>query len=81
MNLKRLIETAKSQHSITSKSKSDLDPIEILEDVRKLKERMIVVPGSDELSKVAQQNARKLFNIWMTYVLSPKKVILEHKLS
>jgi DNA-directed RNA polymerase II subunit RPB1 len=42
---------------------------------------MIIVQGDDDISREAQENARKLFNIHMSYLLSPKKIILKHHLT
>ena len=81
INLKRLIKNVRQKFKITSDSISDLDPIEIIERVAKLKDRMIIVIGKDKISIEAQKNARSLFNIHMTATLSPKKLILKDRLN
>lgn len=52
--------------------------------VRKLQElskRLVVVPGSDELSREAQENATLLFNILLRCTLSSKKAVMSYRLS
>ena len=55
--------------------------MKVVEDVRELSSRLIIVKGDDHLSKVAQQNATLLFNILLRSVLCSKKMSEEHRLN
>ncbi|KAL1342302.1 hypothetical protein AAHE18_09G148200 [Arachis hypogaea] len=81
VNLKRLIRNAQKTFKIDFRRPSDMDPIEIVEAVDKLQERLKVVPGDDLLSQEAQKNATVLFNILLRSTLSSKRVLQEYKLS
>ena len=53
----------------------------MVEDVRTLSEKLVIVKGDDELSKQAQINATLLFNILLRSTLCSKRMAEEHKLS
>ena len=53
----------------------------MVEDVRSLSSKLIIVKGDDELSKQAQINATLLFNILLRSTLCSKRMSEEHKLS
>ncbi|MED6135270.1 DNA-directed RNA polymerase II subunit rpb1 [Stylosanthes scabra] len=81
VNLKRLIRNAQKTFKIDFRRPSDMDPIEIIDAVDKLQERLKVVPGDDLLSQEAQKNATLLFNILLRSTLSSKRVLQEYNLS
>ncbi|KAI9348768.1 DNA-directed RNA polymerase II largest subunit [Zopfochytrium polystomum] len=80
VNLKRLIENATRNHNLDRRKPVDLNPITVLEGVRMLAERLIVVRGMDPLSISAQRDATLLFQILLRSTLSSKRVIDEYKL-
>ncbi|MED6215213.1 DNA-directed RNA polymerase II subunit rpb1, partial [Stylosanthes scabra] len=81
VNLKRLIWNAQKTFKIDFRRPSDMEPIEIIDAVDKLQERLKVVPGDDLLSQEAQKNATLLFNILHRRTLSSKRVLQEYNLS
>ena len=81
VNLERLIWNTKLELGITHESVSDLDPVQVYEDVKELLQRLIVVPGKDTLSVQAQDNATNLFQIMVRSTLASKLVVKEHRLS
>ncbi|CAG5111359.1 Oidioi.mRNA.OKI2018_I69.chr2.g5675.t1.cds [Oikopleura dioica] len=80
-NMQRMIINAQKIYSLTKQTKSDLDPIKIVEDVQELTKRLIVVSGTDPLSIEAQNNATMLFNIHMRSTMCSKRVIEEYYLN
>lgn len=55
--------------------------IQVVEDVRSLSKKLVIVKGDDELSRQAQINATLLFNILLRSTLCSKRMAEEHKLS
>ena len=53
----------------------------MVEDVRSLSKKLMIVKGDDELSRQAQINATLLFNILLRSTLCSKRMAEEHKLS
>ena len=53
----------------------------MVEDVRSLSKKLVIVKGDDELSRQAQLNATLLFNILLRSTLCSKRMSEEHKLS
>lgn len=49
--------------------------------VKELSEKLVVVKGNDPLSLQAQENATLLFNIFLRFILSTRRVAEDHKLS
>jgi DNA-directed RNA polymerase II subunit RPB1 len=66
---------------VDTRSKTDLHPLKVVEDVRELSKKLVIVKGVDELSQEAQKNATLLFNILLRSVLCSKKMAEEHRLS
>ncbi|KAH9626354.1 hypothetical protein KSS87_010048 [Heliosperma pusillum] len=81
VNLKRLLWNAQKTFKVDSREKSDMHPMEIVEAVDKLQERLKVVPGDDFLSMEAQKNATLFFNILLRSTLASKRVLKEFKLN
>ncbi|CAO2828701.1 unnamed protein product [Amaranthus hypochondriacus] len=81
VNLKRLLWNAQKIFKIDMREKSNMHPIEIIEAVGELQERLKVVPGDDFLSKEAQKNATLFFNILLRSTLASKRVLKEYKLN
>lgn len=81
VNLKRLIWNAQKTFKIDMRRPSDMHPMEIVEAVDKLQERLKVVPGEDGLSVEAQKNATLFFNILLRSTFSSKRVLKEYRLT
>ena len=81
VNLKRLLWNAQKIFKIDMREKSNMQPMEIIEAVDELQERLKVVPGDDFLSKEAQTNATLFFNILLRSILASKRGLKEYKLN
>ncbi|KAK7395062.1 hypothetical protein VNO78_15604 [Psophocarpus tetragonolobus] len=81
VNLKRLIWNAQKTFKVDFRRPSDMHPMEIVEAIDKLQERLNVVPGEDPLSQEAQKNASLLFNILLRCTFASKRVLEEFRLS
>lgn len=81
VNLKRLIWNAQKTFKVDFRRPSDMHPMEIVEAIDKLQERLRVVPGEDLLSQEAQKNATLLFNILLRSTFASKRVLEEYRLS
>ncbi|XP_019455346.1 PREDICTED: DNA-directed RNA polymerase II subunit 1-like isoform X3 [Lupinus angustifolius] len=81
VNLKRLIWNAQKTFKVDFRRTSDIHPMEIVDAIDKLQERLKVVPGDDLLSQEAQKNATLLFNILLRSTFASKRVLEEYRLS
>ncbi|KAL6222224.1 hypothetical protein ACLB2K_005616 [Fragaria x ananassa] len=81
VNLKRLIWNAQKTFKIDFRRTSDMHPMEIVEAIDKLQERLRVVPGDDLLSVEAQKNATLFFNILLRSTFASKRVLEEYRLT
>ncbi|XP_068728449.1 DNA-directed RNA polymerase II subunit RPB1-like [Montipora capricornis] len=81
VNLSRLIWNAQKTFQLTSRTPSDLHPLRVVEGVRELSKKLIVVHGEDHISKQAQFNATLLFNILLRSTLCSRRVAEEFHLS
>lgn len=81
VNLKRLIWNAQKTFKVDPRRPSDMHPMEVVEAIDKLQERLKVVPGDDPLSVEAQKNATLFFNILLRSTFASKRVLQEHRLT
>ena len=81
VNLKRLIWNAQKTFKIDFRRPSDMHPMEIVEAIDKLQERLKVVPGDDAMSIEAQKNATLFFNILLRSTFASKRVLKEYRLT
>ncbi|XP_058185181.1 DNA-directed RNA polymerase II subunit RPB1-like isoform X2 [Rhododendron vialii] len=81
VNIKRLIWNAQKTFKINPLECSDMHPMEIVEAVDKLQERLKVVPGDDLISIEAQRNATLFLNILLRSTLASKRVLKEYRLT
>ena len=81
VNLKRLIWNAQKTFKIDLRRPSDMHPMEIVEAIDKLQERLKVVPGDDAMSIEAQKNATLFFNILLRSTFASKRVLKEYRLT
>lgn len=81
VNLRRIIQNAQQDFRIDRRKPSDLDPVDIIDNVRKLTSRLKVVRGDDPLSVEAQENATLLFQIHLRSTFASKVVLEEFHLN
>jgi len=81
VNVQRLIQNCRSIFGIQHDTLSDLHPRQIIQGVRVLLQRCVVVPGDDELSCEAQRNAVLLFAAHVRAELATKRVLQIHRLN
>ncbi|KAG2393795.1 hypothetical protein C9374_003559 [Naegleria lovaniensis] len=79
VNLRRLIKNAQKEFGIhpSAGKVSDLNPIYVAKSIRKLCEELVVIKGTDKLSKEAQENATLLFSILVRCTFASKIVLKE----
>ncbi|XP_067669040.1 DNA-directed RNA polymerase II subunit RPB1-like [Haliotis asinina] len=80
-NLMRMITNAQKIFRINTRKPADLHPIKVVEGVRELCRRLIVVAGEDRLSIQANANATILMKILVRATLCSKRVANEFRLS
>ncbi|KAK3424808.1 hypothetical protein EUGRSUZ_F01570 [Eucalyptus grandis] len=81
VNLKRIIWNAQKTFKIDLRRPSDIHPLEVVEAIDKLQERLKVVTGEDPLSVEAQKNATLFFNILLRSTFASKRVLKEYRLT
>ncbi|KAI1495581.1 DNA-directed RNA polymerase II subunit RPB1 [Biscogniauxia marginata] len=81
LNIGRIIETSKRQLQVDDAKRSDLRPRDVIPVVKKLLEEMVVVPGSDPVSKEADESASLLFKALLRSRLSFKRLAVFHRLN
>ncbi|KAK6028148.1 MutS domain V protein [Ostertagia ostertagi] len=80
-NLQRLIWNAQKIFHVETRKVSSLSPLHVIEGVRKLSKKLVIVSGEDKISKQAQYNATLLMNILIRSTLCSKKMASTHKLN
>lgn len=81
-NIDRIIWNAQRQFQIDLHAPCSTYPKVVIEEVKKLCENeLMVVRGSDPLSKEAQRNATLLFKIMIRSKLAAKRVLRDHRLT
>ena len=80
-NIERLIVNAQKTFRVDLREPSNLNPVKIVQSIRKLTDKLVIVGGEDRLSKEAQTNATLLMNILLRSYLSSKRITEEYKLS
>ncbi|PSN71739.1 beta and beta-prime subunits of DNA dependent RNA-polymerase [Corynespora cassiicola Philippines] len=81
LNVKRMIESAKAKFGIKENSRSDLDPLEVIPQVRSILEKLVIIRGEDRLSLEAQASATLLFKCQLRACLAFKRLAGEHSLN
>lgn len=81
VNLRRLVWNAQKMFKIDTRKPSDLSPLDVIDAVDKLQQRLMVVVGDDKLSQEAQENATLFFKIMLRSTLASKRVLKEFRLS
>ncbi|KAJ4462204.1 putative DNA-directed RNA polymerase II subunit 1 [Paratrimastix pyriformis] len=81
VNITRLMWTAKKKFAIDVKRPTALSPVKVVTEVRKLGQRLVVVPGKDSIAEEAQKNATLLFNVLLRSMLNSYVITKEHRLT
>ncbi|KAJ7151696.1 DNA-directed RNA polymerase II, subunit 1 [Mycena filopes] len=81
VNLLRIVQNAAQIFHIDRRQPSDLEPAYIIDQVRALGERLIVVRGDDPLSKAAQENAVLRFRMHLRATFATRRVLEKHHLT
>jgi len=80
-NLHRMITNVQKIFHINLRAPTDLSPLRVIQGVRDLLEKCIIVVGQDKLSVQANRNATLLFQCLIRSTLCTKKLAEEHRLS
>jgi DNA-directed RNA polymerase II subunit RPB1 len=81
LNVQRTIEAAQATFNIKPGARSDLHPVEAINQVRELMEKLIVIRGDDHLSLEAQDSATQLFKAHLRSRLAFKRLVMEYSLN
>lgn len=79
--MQRLIWNAQKIFHVDKRKKCDLSPLKVIEGVREMTERLMIVSGHDRISEQAQYNATLLMKILIRSTLSTKQMAKNHKLN
>ncbi|KAI1413283.1 beta and beta-prime subunits of DNA dependent RNA-polymerase [Hypoxylon sp. FL1857] len=80
LNIGRLIESSKKLLKVDDAKRSNLSPQDVIPVVRDLLDRMVLVQGSDDVSREANDNATKLFKALLRSRLAFKRLAVHHRL-
>ncbi|XP_070538293.1 DNA-directed RNA polymerase II subunit RPB1-like [Ptychodera flava] len=80
-NLQRLIWNAQKIFHINTRKTTDLHPLIVIEGIRDLSKKLVIVKGEDSISRQAQANATILVNILIRSTLCSRRATEEFKLS
>ncbi|KAJ3309606.1 DNA-directed RNA polymerase II subunit rpb1, partial [Blyttiomyces sp. JEL0837] len=80
-NLRRLITNACQSFNTDGTKLVDLSPLTVIEGVRLMLEKLVVVRGNDYLRVAAQNDATLLFQIHVRSILASRRVLEEYKLN
>jgi DNA-directed RNA polymerase II subunit RPB1 len=75
VNLSRIAQNALQIFRIDRRKPSDLEPAYIIDSVKELCKRVIVVPGDDSLSREAQENASLMFRMHLRATFAARRVL------
>ena len=81
MNLHRLLWNAKKTFNIDNRTKTDLNPVYVIKETKKLETNLKIVEGQDQISLNAQKNSTILFRIHLRTFLNSKKLVINERLS
>ncbi|EJD55108.1 beta and beta-prime subunits of DNA dependent RNA-polymerase [Auricularia subglabra TFB-10046 SS5] len=81
VNLRRIIQNAQQIFHIDRRKPSDLEPAYIIDSVRALIDRLLIVRGDDPISIEAQENATLLFRIHLRSTFATRPVLEEYHLN
>ncbi|CAF1066419.1 unnamed protein product [Adineta steineri] len=80
-NIERLIYNARKIFKISNQTQSNLSPIKIIQNLKDLIQRLVVIKGNDRFSQEAQHNATMLMNILLRSSLCSQQILQVHHLT
>lgn len=80
-NIQRMIWNAKKVFHINKSIKTDLTPLKVMEGVKTMLSKCVIVNGTDALSRQANDNATLLFQCMIRSTLCVRQIIAEHRLN
>uniref|UniRef100_A0A0R3RGM9 DNA-directed RNA polymerase subunit n=6 Tax=Onchocercidae TaxID=6296 RepID=A0A0R3RGM9_9BILA len=80
-NLQRMIWNAQKIFRVELRKPTDLNPLRVIEGVKELSKKLVIVSGEDRISKQAQYNATLLMNILLRSTLCAKRMAEKHRLN
>ncbi|KAI0791691.1 beta and beta-prime subunits of DNA dependent RNA-polymerase [Abortiporus biennis] len=81
VNLQRIIQNAVQIFHIDRRKPSDLEPAYIIDSVRELTARLVVVRGDDDLTRESQHNATLMFRMHLRATLAARRVLERYHLN
>lgn len=81
VNLQRIVQNAIQIFHIDRRQPSDLDPAYIVDAVRELSERLVVVRGNSRISTEAQNNATLMFKMHLRATLAARRILERYHLN
>ncbi|KAK7914284.1 dna-directed rna polymerase ii largest subunit protein [Apiospora marii] len=81
LNVGRIIESTMKTFNVDDSKRSDLTPEDVIPQVKDFLDRMVVVRGSDPISKEADENSTLLFKALLRARLSFKRVAIDQRLN
>ena len=81
VNLQRLITNAQQIFHIDPRKPSDIHPLQVIDGIASLADRLLVVRGQDKISAEAQKNATTLFQTLLRSTFAVKRVVEEYHLT
>ncbi len=81
LNVIRILDSAKRLFKLEASQRSDLHPRHVIESVRNLLDKMVIVRGDDQISREAQESATLLVKAQLRQRLAFKRVAINDKLS
>ncbi|KCV71205.1 hypothetical protein H696_02156 [Fonticula alba] len=79
VNVLRLIRHSRRMRQHNDTLICDLSPVQIVEEVANLCDRIVVISGDDPISRTANRNATMLFRILIRQYLSVRRVVAEFR--
>ncbi|TFY81801.1 hypothetical protein EWM64_g2217 [Hericium alpestre] len=81
VNLQRIMQNAVQIFHIDRRKPSDLEPAYIVDAVKALADRLVIVRGDDPLSREAQDNATLTFRMHLRATFASRRVLERHHLT
>jgi DNA-directed RNA polymerase II subunit RPB1 len=81
VNLQRIIQNALQIFHIDIRKPSDLEPAFIVESIRKLCDRLVIVRGDDDISLAAQHDATLMFRMHLRATFAARRVLERYHLN
>ncbi|KAI8961999.1 beta and beta-prime subunits of DNA dependent RNA-polymerase [Daldinia sp. FL1419] len=80
LNTGRLIESSKKLLKVDDARRSNLTPQDVIPEVKRILDQMVVVRGGDPVSREADENSTRLFKALLRSRLAYKRLAVHHRL-